>query len=245
MITVNCDIGERGADNPVDIELMQYISMANIACGGHAGDEESVQAFLNRAKERGVKVSAHLSYPDKENFGRTTMSLPEEALRKTLDVQYALMPGTKTVKFHGALYNDANVDTALAGLLVRWMSENGIEEVVTLSDSELAAETKKTGLKVVAEAFAERNYSYNPQKKQLILVSRSKEYASITDCDEAVKHALKIIREGKTTAYIEDSEGKTTTTEVPIKAETICIHSDSEIALDLVKNLAGYRASEV
>jgi len=173
------------------------------------------------------------------------MSLPEEALRKTLDVQYALMPGTKTVKFHGALYNDANVDTALAGLLVRWMSENGIEEVVTLSDSELAAETKKTGLKVVAEAFAERNYSYNPQKKQLILVSRSKEYASITDCDEAVKHALKIIREGKTTAYIEDSEGKTTTTEVPIKAETICIHSDSEIALDLVKNLAGYRASEV
>lgn len=245
MITINCDIGERGADHPVDIELMQYIGMANIACGGHAGDEESVQAFLKRAEERGVKVSAHLSYPDKENFGRKTISLSEEDLRVTLDEQFALMPGTKAVKFHGALYNDANVDAELAGTLVKWMSDNGVEEVVTLSDSELAKEAKEAGLRVIAEAFAERNYSYNPEKKQLTLVNRSKDYASITDCDEAVKHASKIIKEGKTTAYMENGEGEPIRTEVPIKADTICIHSDSEIALELAKALAGYLATEV
>ena len=245
MITINCDIGERGADHNVDIELMRSIGMANIACGGHAGDEVSVKAFLKRAKDRGVKVSAHLSYPDRENFGRKTISLSEEELLKALDAQYAMMSRVKTTKFHGALYNDANVTTELAKLLIRWMAKRGIEEVVTLSDSELAKEAKNAGLMVIAEAFAERNYSYNTQKKQLTLVSRVKDYAYITDCDEAVKHALKIIREGRVTAYIEDDEGKITRTEVPITAETICIHSDSEISLELAKRLAGYLATEV
>ena len=245
MITINCDIGERGADHPVDIELIQYIGMANIACGGHAGEELSVKAFLTRANDRGIMISAHLSYPDKENFGRKTISLSEEELLKALDAQHAMMYWVKTIKFHGALYNDANVDVELAKLLVRWMMKKGIEEVVTLSDSELAKETRSAGLTVIAEAFAERNYWYNPRKKQLTLVSRGKDYASITDCDEAVKHALKIIREGKTTAYIEDSQGNITGIEVPITAETVCIHSDSEIALELAKKLAGYLAAEV
>lgn len=238
MITVNCDIGERGADHPIDIELMKYIRVANIACGGHAGDKASVEAFLERAKKRGVKVTAHLSYPDRANFGRKTMSIPEKELIKSLDSQYAMMPQVKTVKFHGALYNDANVDTKLAKLLIDWMSERGIKEVVTLSDSELAAEAREAGLKVIPEAYAERNFAYNPEKKQLTLVNRTKDYASITDLDAAVKHAMRIAKEGKVATYVEGAEGKITRIDVPIRTETICIHSDSEIALELAKRLS-------
>jgi len=238
MITINCDIGERGADHPVDIELMQYIGMANIACGGHAGDEVSVEAFMKRAQERGVKVTAHLSYPDRENFGRKTVALSENELLESLDSQFALVPQVKAVKFHGALYNDANVDKGLAKLLVRWMVKRGIEEVITLSDSELVKAAKNSGMGVINEAFAERNYSYDPSKEQLTLVNRAKDYASITDCNEAVKHALRIVKEGRVTAYIEGDDGEFTITELPITAETVCIHSDSEIALELAKQLA-------
>jgi UPF0271 protein len=236
---INCDIGERGADHPVDIELMQYAGIVNIACGGHAGDETSVKAFLKRARDSGIKISAHLSYPDKQNFGRKTISISDKELLKSLDSQYAKMPHIKTVKFHGALYNDANVNAKLARFLVKWMKKAGIEELITLADSKLATETVKAGLKVIPEAYAERNYAYNPYDKQLMLVSRTKEYAFIIDVDMAVKHATRIIKEGIVSAYIEDAEGKVTRIDVPIKADTICIHSDSKIAVELARKLAG------
>ena len=138
MILINCDIGERGADHPVDMELMDHVGMANIACGGHAGDAASVEAFLRRARGRGVKVAAHLSYPDRENFGRSTIEISDEDLLASLDRQMELMREARTVKFHGALYNDANVDVRRARLLAKWMKAKGIEEVVTPFDSELA-----------------------------------------------------------------------------------------------------------
>jgi 5-oxoprolinase (ATP-hydrolysing) subunit A len=237
MITINCDIGERGADHPVDVELMKSIGMANIACGGHAGDAESVKAFLGRAEERGVKVAAHISYPDRENFGRTTMRLSDEDLLRSLDEQQDMMPHVKTVKFHGALYNDANVDRRLAAVLVGWMKRRGIEEIVTPFDSELAAEAKQAGIKTLTEAFAERRYAYDPGKKQLTLVNRKKSYASITDCDEAVSHVVKIVKEGRVTGHVEDATGNVILMEVPIECETICVHSDSAIALELVRKL--------
>ncbi len=238
MITINCDIGERGTDHPVDILLMESIGMANIACGGHAGDAESVKAFMKRAEERGVKVAAHLSYPDRENFGRITMMLSDEDLVRSLDEQRGMMPHVKTVKFHGALYNDANVDRRLAAVLVDWMKRRGMNEVVTPFDSELASEAKQAGIKVIKEAFAERRYAYDPAKKQLTLVSRKKNYASITDCAEAVSHAVKIVKKGIVTGHVEDAHGGVVLMEVPIECETICVHSDSAIALELVKELS-------
>lgn len=238
MILINCDIGERGAHDLTDMELMKHIGMANIACGGHAGDAESVDAFLARAQEGGVRVAAHLSYPDRENFGRSTITISDQDLLGSLDRQIGMMPNVRTVKFHGALYNDANVDGRLAGLLVGWMKSREIEAVVTPFDSEVAKAAALLGLKVISEAFAERRYDYNPAKKQLTLVSRRKSYASIKDCEEAVKHVLKIVKSGKVSAYIEENDGTTTVAEVPIEAETICIHSDSEIALELAIKLS-------
>ena len=114
---INCDIGEQGPLHEGDRALMEFIHIANIACDGHAGDKESVAAFRALAEQRGVRIAAHLSYPDKPNFGRASMEISDEDLLAALDAQLALLPGVKLVKFHGALYNRACRDASLAGLL--------------------------------------------------------------------------------------------------------------------------------
>ncbi len=237
MIKINCDIGERGHDHPVDTQLMEHIHLANIACGGHAGDEQSIAAFRGLADRHGVKVAAHLSYPDRDNFGRFSMEIANEDLLKSLDEQYALISDVKCVKFHGALYNDCWTNRQLAALLSGWLKNNGITEIVTPFDSELAASCKELGISVIPEAFAERRYAYNPHTKRLTLVARSKDYASIHDCDEAVAHARNIIESGTVEGHIDDG-GKLKTETVRLEAETICIHSDSAIALELAQKLA-------
>ena len=126
-MVVNCDIGERGVNHPTDLKLMTLISTANIACGGHAGDRESVDAFCALADKNNVTVSAHLSYPDKENFGRISMKIDPERLADSLSEQYELMPpAVKRIKFHGALYNDAVAEVQVVGT----PSHNGVEQPV-------------------------------------------------------------------------------------------------------------------
>ncbi len=232
MIKINCDIGERGHDHPVDTALMDRIQIANIACGGHAGDEKSVAAFRKLAAERGVEVSAHLSYPDRENFGRTSMDISPGDLLASLDEQYSLMDDVKMVKFHGALYNDCAADASLAALLAGWLQKKGITEVMTPFDSELASAGSALGMKIVPEAFAERRYAFKAGK--LALVSRTKEYASIHNLKEAVAHSKSIYENQSVLAYEDD---ELMSDPVPLKAETICIHSDSEIALELAEAL--------
>ncbi len=232
---VNCDIGERG-EHPIDIKLMNYIGLANIACGGHAGDKRSVEFFLNLAKKNFIAVSAHLSYPDRENFGRVSMTISYEELGKSLQTQYSLINSVKTVKFHGALYNDANRDKNLANFLADWMQKNKIIKVVTQFDSELALAAKNRGIIVLNEAFAERNYTYDEGSKRVALVPRTRDYASITSIDEAIKHSKKIIVSNLVSAYIENSN-QMIKKDIFIKADTICIHSESEISLELAKRL--------
>lgn len=238
MVFINCDIGERGVTHPVDLALMNYIGMANIACGGHAGDEESVAAFMRVAQEKGIKVSAHLSYPDRAGFGRTTMSISQADLLKSLDLQMELMPEAETIKFHGALYNGANADLGLSEVLVQWMKERGITEVVTMFDSDLAAAAQRVGILVIREAFAERRYSYDPVRKQLRLVDRKKSHATIKELDEAVRHSLRMVKERSVLAYLEDNGATVGRIEVPVEIDTLCIHSDSEITLELARRLS-------
>lgn len=236
-MTINCDIGERGSNHPVDVALMDYINVANIACGGHAGDKDSVDFYLSLANEKCVKVTAHLSYQDKENFGRLSMDIPFEKLKDSLDQQYSLITEVKTVKFHGALYNDANINRELSEFLTKWLSTNGIKEIVTPNDSVLAECCRLADIKICSEAFAERRYIYNKETKQLLLVPRSKTYASIKNCFEAVKQSKSIILDTKVDVYSEDESGNITSVKQQIIAETICIHSDSVIALQLAKEL--------
>ncbi len=238
MIKINCDIGEREPDNKIDIELMKYIHIANIACGGHAGDDETVSVFRKLAKENNVDVAAHLSYPDRENFGRVSMDISASELSRSLDEQYKLMPDVKMVKFHGGLYNDCSADATLAETLSQWLLANRIEKIITPEKSALSIVASDKGIQVVPEAFAERTYDYNPHTKRLSLVNRKKPYACIHDCDEAVRHSDNILNKGFVEAYIEADDGSSTIDSISISAETICIHSDSDIALELAKKLA-------
>lgn len=234
---INCDIGERGPDHPVDVALMDWIQMANIACGGHAGDVESVKAFQARAEKNKVKIAAHLAYPDRENFGRTSMNIPIKKLKASLTEQLSLLPEIRCVKFHGALYNDSVVNPQLAEGLTEWLYEHSMQQIVTPNGSELAITCKKAGIECIHEAFAERRYDYNPDTKRLTLVSRKKDYASISDCREALEHSELIIKSGQVLAFIEQSDGTLEKKSIPIRAETLCIHSDSIIALELAQGL--------
>jgi len=243
MFTLNCDIGERGPDHPVDIELMRHIQVVNLACGGHAGDASSVAAFRSLANQYGLEISAHLSYPDPENFGRKRLDISVADLLDSLTEQIALLPGITCVKFHGALYNDAVVDTDLADSLAGWLIAKKIERVITFPGSELAKECQNYRMTVINEIFAERRYAYDPSQEQLTLVERSKSYASITEVDEAVRHTKEMIQTGMVSAVISDEGGRMLTQKVPIKADTVCIHSESTIALELVKALADFRNS--
>lgn len=243
MITLNCDIGERGPDHPIDIELMGHIQVANLACGGHAGDASSVRAFLALAARHEVEIAAHLSYPDREHFGRKSLDISVTDLFDSLNEQIALLPGITCVKFHGALYNDAVVDTDLAASLAGWLVSKKMARIITFPDSELARECATTRITVINEVFAERRYAYDTGKKRLTLVSRTKPYASITAVDEAVAHTRGMVETGRVSAVISDDGGTLVRQEVPIKADTVCIHSDSAIALELVRALADLRQS--
>ncbi len=234
---INCDIGERGPDHPVDVALMDWIQMANIACGGHAGDEKSVNAFRSRAEKTNVKIAAHLSYPDRDNFGRTSMDISIDKLKTSLSEQISMLPDVRCVKFHGALYNDSVVNRQLAEGLTEWLYEHNMQQIVTPNGSELAITCKKAEIECIHEAFAERRYDYNPEAQRLTLVSRKKDYASISDCQEALEHSELIIKSGQVMAFVEKSDGTLERKSIPIRAETLCIHSDSTIALELAKGL--------
>jgi len=235
MIMINCDIGERGPHHPVDIELMNYIDIANIACGGHAGDAVSVSVFKGIADSKGVKVTAHLSYPDRINFGRvkTDMKIPD--LLDSLEEQYSMLQ-TGSVKFHGALYNDSVTDSELASALTGWLNKMDVGAIIAPADSEIASFCADEGIEVITEAFAERRYNYNSETGRLTLVSRKESHASIISLEEALEHSRSIIERGVVAAYAEGM-GIKKIMEVPLKAGTICIHSDSEIAADLAMGL--------
>lgn len=235
---INCDIGERGADHPVDLELMNHIGMANIACGGHAGDAESVAMFSGIAREKGLRIAAHLGYPDRKNFGRISMPIAVKDLLAALDRQLAMSVERSRVKLHGALYNDCNVNGLLAREVAVWMRDSSVTEIVTPFDSALAGACRELGLAVCAEAFAERRYTWLPDSDQLVLVCRSKHYASIHQVAEALGHSRKIILENRIDAVVEREDGSLETLSRPISAETLCIHSDSQIALPLASGLA-------
>jgi 5-oxoprolinase (ATP-hydrolysing) subunit A len=236
-ILINCDIGERGVENTTDLAIMPHIHIANVACGGHAGDDNSARFFADLARRHAVIVAAHLSYPGRENFGRTSMEIDRPALVASLDAQMARLPGVAWVKFHGALYNDACAREPLAKTLADWAARRRITHILTPGDSALSTASRDRGLHVVAEFFAERRYALD-EHGRLHLVPRSKPYASIHDCGEALEQVRRFVETGGIEAIAaEHPDGSFTTRPHPISAETICVHSDSPIALDLIQRM--------
>ena len=233
MTLINCDIGEQGPLHKGDRKLMEFIHIANLACEGHAGDRESVEAFRALADRHGVRLAAHLSYPDRENFGRATMSIPEAEMLAALDAQLALLPGVKLVKFHGALYNDAWHDAALAETLAGWLRRSGVGEILAPADSELSFAARKLGITVLREAFVDRRYEYDEEGGRLRLADRSAPGAAITGLQGALAQAEEIIKRGR--LNISGDPGFPVWKD--IEADTVCIHSDSPIALELAREL--------
>jgi len=214
---INCDIGERGVAHSIDDKLMTMIDIANIACGGHAGDIESINYYIDLAKQNKVKITAHLSYPDIANFGRKVLDISESELLKSLDEQYALISTVEVVKFHGALYNEANINENLARVLLQWLETNDIKEILTPSNSLL--NTLNSNINVLHEAFLDRSYIIKDDKLQLS--SRSLPNAVITNPKLALEQ-FEAIKSGQ----LLDQE---------LKVDTLCLHSDNMHALEILE----------
>lgn len=230
-IDINCDLGE-GMGNEKD--LMPYISSCNIACGGHAGNESTIFEVLQLAKEHQVKVGAHPSYPDKENFGRKVMDISSEALKKSIKEQLALFVkvadrvdvNINHIKPHGALYNAIAKEQALAEVFLDAILDYATKCTLYVPfGSVIASLAVNQGFKVKYEAFADRNYN-----EDLSLVSRENDNAVITEPQEVVKHLLQMVKKGK----VNTISGKL----ISLKTETFCVHGDTPTALKILTYLS-------
>lgn len=220
--------------------LLKLISSANIACGVHAGDPATMEAVVALAKKHGVGVGAHPSFPDRANFGRTQMHLPEEQISQTVFNQVRSLGiicerfgvELRHVKPHGALYNmaasDVGIARAIADGVVRWNKELIL---VGLAGSKMLDVWRKAGFRVTAEAFADRRYEPDGS-----LRNRNQPDALITDPSAAAEQALSIV----TNRMVRAVDGST----LRIEADTICIHSDTPGAYELLRQVRKRLESE-
>ncbi len=228
-IDLNCDLGEYDTPEALarDRAIMAQISSANIACGGHAGNERTMALMLEAAKAAGVAAGAHPSYPDRENFGRVSMKMCDDDLVAALSKQIEALKhqaekagvALTHVKPHGQLYNDAADSAALAGLIAKAIADTlPGAAYVGLAQSEMARAAEEAGLRFVAEGFADRRYDARAR-----LVSRKEAGAVLESEAERIAQTLSLAR-GEP---IHSKEGSLIDPDV----DSICLHSDSEGAL--------------
>ena len=229
-IDLNCDLGE-GAGH--DAELMALVSSANIACGGHAGDEDTMRATIQLARQHGVAIGAHPGYADRANFGRVELAVsPLEVRGLVLGQTQRLLAlaghaGVRVhhVKPHGALYNQAARDPELARAVAEAVYEADPRLVlVGLAGSRLVEAGAACGLSVAAEAFADRTYRADGS-----LTPRSQPGALIEDEAAGVAQVLRLVCEGRVVA----DDGS----EVAVRADSICLHGDGPRAVGFARRL--------
>lgn len=229
-LVINCDLGE---GLPNDALLMPFLGSCNIACGGHAGDEKTISETVILAKKHGVKAGAHPSFPDKENFGRKIIDMPEAELEQCLIDQIRLFQSIAGkhglqmhhIKPHGALYNLAARDPKTAELITSVIVEHFRETWLYCPPfSEMEKSARSRGIKVAREIFADRNYNADYS-----LVERSNPKATIHDGGEAAAHVREMVFNHRIKTLNGDY--------LPIEAETICIHGDNPNALEVLKSI--------
>ena len=223
-VDLNADVAEGCGQ---DDKLMTIVSSANVCCGLHAGSYAEMLTTLQLAKKNNVRVGAHPSLDDRENFGRTDQVLDEEGYRALMRYQLGAIKALcdlvgvplEYVKPHGALYNQAAANESLADILVSEIRNfDSNLKVMGLSGGYLVKSAKNHGLEAISEVFADRNY-----EKDGSLVSRSKDNALITDTDEATNHVLQMITEGSVTSICGEK--------VLVDAQSVCLHGDGEHAI--------------
>ncbi len=222
VIDLNCDVGEGPGEEP----LYAFMTSANIACGGHAGDAATMEAALRLALRHGVAAGAHPSYPDRANFGRVALPMPEQAIEDSVREQVSALLAIATraecalrhVKPHGALYNLAAKDTRIAEAIARGVAAASPGLIlVGLAGSRMLDVWRGQGHAVAAEGFADRAYEPDGTLRQ-----RSLPGALVTDPAAAAEQAVRLAREGR--------------------VRTICVHSDTPRAAAVIE--AARRALE-
>jgi len=224
-IDLNCDMGEdpRTIADGTQEALMTSVTSVNIACGGHAGDEQTMETTIRQAMRHGLAVGAHPGYPDRANFGRLELDMSPEAIAETVYQQVAFFAKIAAgcgapvahVKAHGALYNqavkNAAICRAIAEGVARWRKD---VVLVGLAGSAMLDCFREAGFPAAAEAFADRAYESDGT-----LRSRKLEGALIRDPEAAAAQALRIVERGA--------------------AQTICIHGDTPGAAAIAAKVAG------
>ena len=234
-ININCDLGEKSKFHSTknDPDLLKIVNSANIACGYHAGDKETMNRVIEISKTNQVSIGAHPSFNDPENFGRKRLNLPSDEIRKLIIDQINTLSSICTeldmkvthVKPHGALNNMACEDYDLAKLISESILEVNKELIFLVpTGSQMEKVGKKLGMKIAAEIFADRNYEDDGN-----LVSRSKSNAMITDPEVAKKHVIKMVRDQALNCY----SGK----QIPCEFDSICVHGDGANAVGTAKEI--------
>ena len=234
-VDINCDLGESfGAYRiGMDREVMPYITSANIACGFHGGDPLVMEETVRLCREAGVHAGAHPGLPDLQGFGRRVMAVSPGEARAFVKYQVGALQAfcagagipLSHVKLHGALYNMAARDYALARAICEGIREiDGGLKLLALSGSQMIQAARDTGLPWASEVFADRAYQADGS-----LVPRNQPGAVLEDEEQAVRQVVQMVREKTVTA--------TDGTRVPIQADSVCVHGDGPKALAFVQNI--------
>ena len=232
-ININCDLGEKSKhhSNKYDPDLLEIVNSANIACGYHAGDEETMKQVIQISKKNNVSIGAHPSFDDPENFGRSRMNLNDNEIKKLIIKQYEILQKLASeygenvthIKPHGALNNMACENISLAMILAKTiynLNKDLIYLVPTGSKMEVAA--KKFDMKVACEIFADRNYEDDGN-----LVSRQNKNALITNPELAKNHVLLMVKNQSLNCL----SGK----QIPCEINSVCIHGDNKNSVETAK----------
>jgi len=237
MININCDLGE-GLNNE-DV-IMPLIKSCNIACGGHSGDIDSMQKCIELALINNVEIGAHPSYPDKENFGRVNLDISaidlKESIINQIESLISICKSHNTdlthIKAHGALYNEMIKDSNLSNIYLDIIDIYKDKYYLYIPyKSEIEKIAVDRGFKIKYEVFGDRNYN-----DDLTLVSRKEEEALITIPEKVIKHISEI--------YYNNCVVSVNGNKHDVKADTYCIHSDTENAEHILKSIKEYFLNE-
>ena len=234
-ININCDLGEKSKhhSNKYDPNLLEIVNSANVACGFHAGDEETMKQVVQISKRNAVSIGAHPSFNDPENFGRHRINLSSNEIKKLIIDQYEILQKIADnygsivthIKPHGALNNMACEDIELATILAQTINEISKDLIYLVpTGSKMQEAAKKFNLKIACEIFADRNYEDNGN-----LISRKNPNALITDPDLANKHVLNMVKN----QTINCLSGK----QIPCEIDSVCIHGDNDSSLATAKSI--------
>jgi 5-oxoprolinase (ATP-hydrolysing) subunit A len=234
-ININCDLGEKSKhhSNKNDPDLLKIVNSANVACGFHAGDDESMSQVIQISKKNNVSIGAHPSFNDPENFGRQRMNLSTNEIKKLIVDQYEILQKIANdhdttvthMKPHGALNNMACENIELATTLAQTINEIDKDLIYLVpTGSKMEEAAKKFNMKIACEIFADRNYEDDGN-----LISRKKPHALITDPEEAKKHVLSMVKNQALNCH----SGK----QIPCEIDSVCIHGDNESSLATAKSI--------